>query len=280
MQYNKSVRESQTMRSRSLLFLHIEKSTDFCQNTPMDEDRLTKDEKKKLRQEEWKKELNTAQRTKIRNRILTWTTGAAILAFAVWFLITIVNQPSSTGPDTSIKLPAITKSDFTSGPADAKLQLVEYADFQCPSCKAYYPIIKLLQKDFEGKLLFVYRFFPLSNIHKNADNAAEAAYAANTQGKFWEMHDLLFENQTTWAETTTARDTFTTYAQQLGLDMTQFKKDFNDPKTEKVAKDAEQKAIDLGLSGTPTFFVNGKIITNPNSYEDFKKLLSDQLNSK
>lgn len=244
------------------------------------EEHITKDEKKKLRQEEWKKELDAEHKKKFRNKLLTWGIGAAILAFAVWFLVTIVNQPAPSTIDTSIKMPKITSNDIAAGPQNAPLQLVEYADFQCPSCKLYYPIVKQLQQDFKGKMLFVYRFFPLSNIHQNAVNSADAALAANKQGKFWEMHDKLFDTQTDWATNTTARDTFVQYATQLGLDKDQFVKDFNDPATEKAIKDAENADLDLGLNGTPTFFLNGKEIALPNGYDAFKQLLQGQLGSK
>src|SRR5260221_4875013 len=120
----------------------------------MEEERLTKDEKKKLRQEEWKNELDAEQKKKMRNRISTWTIGAAILAFAVWFLITIVNQPTPSATSNAIKIPPIKSKDIQSGPSTGPIQLVEYADFQCPSCKAYYPLVKQLQSDLKNKLLF------------------------------------------------------------------------------------------------------------------------------
>lgn len=241
----------------------------------MDEERLTKDEKKKIRQEEWKKELDAENKRKIRNKILTWGIGAAILAFAVWFLVTVVNQPSPADTTSSIKMPPLTTKDIQIGVPKAKIQLVEYADFQCPSCKAYYPIIKKLQIDFQGKMLFVYRFFPLFNIHQNALNSSDAAYAANSQGKFWEMHDMLFETQDTWATSTTARDIFLQDAAKLGLDIPEFQKDFNNPATEKFVKDQANAALDLGLQGTPTFFLNGKIIALPATYADFKTVLQN-----
>lgn len=246
------------------------------------EERLTKDEKKKLRQDEWKKELDADNKRKLRNRFLTWGGGAAILAFAVWFLVAVVNQPSSssTATTSNIKLPPITSSDIADGPKNAPAQLVEYADFECPSCKAYYPLVKQLQSDFKGKLLFVYRYFPLANIHPNAINSADAAEAANKQGKFWEMHDKLFDTQDTWATSNDARNIFKSYAQQLGLNMDQFTKDFDDPATEKLVTNAMQADLDMGLNGTPTFFLNGKQIALPNGYDAFKQLIQSQLNSK
>lgn len=247
------------------------------------EERLTKDERKKLRQEEWKKELDADQKKKFRSRIFTWGIGAVVLAFAVWFVVTVMGQSSSSSStNTDIKLPPITSNDIQDGPKNAPLQLVEYADFECPTCKLFYPIVKQLQADFQGKLLFVYRYFPLSTIHPNAENAAEAAQAANMQGKFWPMHDKLFDTQDDWASLPSdqARATFVTYAQQMGLNMDQFKKDFDEESTAKFVKDSEQNALDIGLNGTPTFFLNGKEIGLPGSYDAFKKLLQNQLQSK
>lgn len=246
----------------------------------MDEQRLTKDERKKIRHQEWQEQLNNEHKRKIRNRILTWGIGGVVLLLALWFLFAVVNQPSSSNT-SNIKMPRITSKDIQSGPANAKIQLVEYADFECPTCKAFYPLIKQLQLDFKEKLLFVYRFFPLYNIHPNAINSADAAWAANKQGKFWEMHDLLFENQDTWATSTTAKDIFVTYAQKLNLNVDQFKKDLNDPATTTFVTDQANAALDIGLNGTPTFFLNGKqILSNPTSYADFKNLLQNQFISK
>src|SRR5215469_2946921 len=106
----------------------------------MDEERLTKDEKKKLRHQEWQAQLSAEHSRKIKNRFLAWGIGLVVLLLAVWFIVAVVNQPT-TSPSSSIKMPPITSKDIQSGPKNAKIQLVEYADFECPTCKAFYPVV-------------------------------------------------------------------------------------------------------------------------------------------
>jgi protein-disulfide isomerase len=242
--------------------------------------RLTKDEKKKLRHEEWEKQLSAEQKKKKMNKIMWWAGGIVLLAFSVWFIVTLVNNPSSSSSTTALTAPGPKPTDMTYGNPKAKVVLTEYADFQCPGCGAYYPIVKQLTADYKDKLYFVYRFFPLESIHRNALASSEAGYAASKQSKFWEMHDLLFAHQTEWAELPDATNNFLSYAQQAGLNIDQFKKDFNDPATEKYVKSQEQAALDLGLPGTPTFFLNGKQIQAPGSLDGFKQLINQQLAGK
>lgn len=242
------------------------------------EERLTKDEKKKLRQEEWQKKLAAEQKKKTINKLAWWVGGLAVVAFSVWFIISLVNTPTSSNTSaTTLTAPGPKTTDMTYGNPKAKAVLTEYADFQCPGCGAYYPIVKQLTEQYKDKLLFVYRFFPLTNIHRNALQSAEAAYAASKQGKFWPMHDILFQNQNTWAEMPDPTETFTSYAKQVGLNIPQWQKDFNNPATEKYIKSQEQAALDLGLPGTPSFFINGKQIQNPPSLEAFKQLIDQAL---
>lgn len=241
---------------------------------PMDNN-LTKDEKKKLRQEEWQKKIASEERKKKITKFIWWGVGALILVFAVWFLYATINTPSS--PTAALTAPGPKAADMTFGNPKSKVILTEYADFQCPGCGAYYPILKQLTTDYKDKILFVYRFFPLEQIHRNALQASEAGYAASLQGKFWPMHDLLFANQTAWAELSDPTANFLSYATQAGLDITKFKADSTSSSTEKYIKGQEQAALDLGLPGTPSFFLNGKQISNPNGYADFKKLVDDAL---
>lgn len=243
----------------------------------MDE-RLTKDEKKALRKEEWQKKLAQEENKKKMNKILWWVGGALLLVFSVWFIVSVVNTPSTPSTPT-LTAPGPKSTDMTFGNPKAKVVLTEYADFQCPGCGAYYPIVKQLTQNYKDKLLFVYRFFPLTNIHRNALQSSEAGYAASLQGKFWEMHDLLFAHQNDWAELSDPTDTFVSYAQQAGLNVDKFKQDMSSSNTEKYIKSQEQAALDLGLPGTPSFFINGKQIQNPNSYDAFKQLIDNALAS-
>lgn len=242
------------------------------------EEHLTKEEKKKLRQEEWQKKLASEQKKKAMNRVLWWIGGLALVAFSVWFIISLVNTPSSSNTSaTTLTAPGPKTTDMTYGNPKAKVVLTEYADFQCPGCGAYYPIVKQLTEQYKNKLLFVYRFFPLTNIHQNALSSAEAAYAASLQGKFWPMHDLLFSHQTDWAELADPTADYTSYAKQVGLNIPQWQKDMTSPATATYIKGQEQAALNLGLPGTPSFFVNGKQIQNPPSFEAFKQLIDQAL---
>lgn len=247
-------------------------------------EQLTKDQRKALRQEEWKKELQKEEGKKRISKILWWAGAAALLAFSVWFLFMVVNSSSSPSTTaTTIAVPKVTDADMTAGPKDAKVVMVEYADFQCPGCGAAYPTLKKLQDQYKDKMLFVYRFFPLEQIHRNAIASAMAAYASSKQGKFWEMHDQLFANQQKWAEESNPTPLFDSYARAIGLDMDKYHKDLQDPATEKFVKDSEQKAGDIGVNSTPTIFINGKQITgfNPLSgYDNLKKIIDTELAKK
>jgi protein-disulfide isomerase len=108
--------------------------------------------------------------------------------------------------------------------------------------------------------------------------SAQAAYAASLQGKFWEMHDIIYENQDSWSDSTQPKTIFTDYAKKIGLNLNKFNSDIDSDSTKKFVSDEQNKGLDLGISGTPTLFLNGKQIQNPTSYEEFKKLVQDEIN--
>lgn len=139
----------------------------------------------------------------------------------------------------------------------AKLTLVEFGDFQCPACGNMHPVVKQILNDNKGKITFVYRNYPLSQ-HKNAQIAAETAEAAGSQGKYWEMVDLLFENQAEWNESNTPLDIFADYAKKLALDEDKFKQEVSGQShINKINQDKED-GNNLGVNSTPTFFVNNE----------------------
>lgn len=143
--------------------------------------------------------------------------------------------------------------DHIQGRENAPVELLEYADYQCSYCGQAYYIIKRVQKELGDNLKFIFRNFPLQQIHPYAVNAAIAAEAAANQGKFWEMHDILFENQGDLDDSH-----LFAYARKIGLDIHQFEESFNDESSFlKVKKDYET-GIKSGVEGTPTFFINGK----------------------
>ncbi len=152
----------------------------------------------------------------------------------------------------NILLPPVNYRDHIQGPPDAALVLVEFGDYECPHCKAAYAVVKAIQRELEDKLCFVYRHFPLVEIHPHAMMAAEAAEAAGAQGRFWQMHNLLFRNSPALA----AED-LQSYAADIGLDVRQFVESVRARRhLPRVEQDVES-AVSSGARGTPTFFING-----------------------
>lgn len=173
----------------------------------------------------------------------------------------------------------VTDEDTYLGNKDAKVTLVEYSDFQCPACKAYEDIVKQIRDSYSAEdLRIVYRHFPLRSIHPNADLAAQAAEAAGEEGKFWEMKDELFKNQSEWSQEKDPRGLFGAYAKAIGLDVAEFDEDLlpEDDSKERVEKDY-QSGVALGVNSTPTFILNGVILKNPQNLDEFKKLIDAEL---
>ncbi len=174
---------------------------------------------------------------------------------------------------------SVNASDNVKGNQAASAILIEYSDFQCPACGYFYPILKELAARHENDMLFVYRHFPLTQIHKHAQLAAQAAEASALQGKFWEMHNLIFDNQSAWSALPSARETFIGYAKDLELDLAKFQADMDsDTVAAKVDSDSRGGA-QAGVNGTPSFFLNGKRIQNPRSLEEFENLISAAKNA-
>lgn len=203
-------------------------------------------------------------------RIFTWGIFIVIVGLIIWGMIAAAQK--SAREEAKILLPdQVTETDWIRGNPTASVTLVEYSDFQCPACAAYFPLVEKLLTERGDKMRFVYRNFPLGQ-HVNGIPAAQAAGAAGKQGKFWEMHDMLFTKQTDWEVSTDARTIFTGYAKEIGLDMEKFASDF-DSKEIKDKITADQKSgLKAGVNATPTFYLNGKKV-NPIDYEDFKKLI-------
>jgi protein-disulfide isomerase len=233
---------------------------------------LTKDERKALRKEEWQEELKQEERNRLMTKV-GWILGAiVIIVLAFWGIIQFTGS-SQQGPDLITKMPPVTNNDLQTGSRNSKVTLTEYADFQCPGCGAYHPVVKQLLQAFNGKIHFVYRTFPLTQVHQNALAAAEAAIAASKQAKFWEMHDMLYEHQADWSGSQNPQSVFDRYAQSIGLNINQFHKDSTDAKTKKFIMDEENAGVAVGVNSTPTFFLNGKQIQTPQSFDAFKQTI-------
>jgi protein-disulfide isomerase len=148
---------------------------------------------------------------------------------------------------------AVTANDHAQGPADAPVTVVEYGDYECPHCGHAYPIVKQLQKNFGNKLRFIFRNFPLREAHPHAEEAAETAEFAASQGKFWEMHDLIFENQRALGDRV-----FVQLAQKLKLDVQALAKSLNGGEFADRVQEDFSGGVRSGVNGTPTFFINGQ----------------------
>ncbi len=144
------------------------------------------------------------------------------------------------------------------GPQDAPVTLEEFGDFECPPCGLLHPVLKTMEKEFGPRLRVIFREFPLAPTHPHALVAARSAEAAGLQGKFWEMHDLLFENQRTWHEESDARPTFEGYAKKVGLDLERFRRDVSSQVVEQRIFLDGKRAHALGVKGTPSVFLNGR----------------------
>lgn len=244
-----------------------------------DEQKLTKKEKRELKKQEWQEKAEREKRNALYKKVGITVGVVLVVAISIVGLIKLAGSSGSSS-SSGINVPPISKNDITRGDSKSKITLIEYSDFQCPACAAYHPLVKQLWSEFGDKIYFTYRFFPLTNIHKNAVISAQAAYAAKLQGKFWEMHDMLFETQTSWAESGSAADTFTAYAKKLNLDVNKFQKDMNSDEAKNYVANSQNQASSIGINSTPTFFINGQQITNPRNYNDFKKIIQDELNKK
>lgn len=199
----------------------------------------------------------------------------AIALGAGWYLTRPLNPPPTPAPPPSASTtpvgtaPAPTPAPLkvsqlgadpphVVGPANAPVTLEEFGDFQCPPCGLLHPVLKDMEKEFGSQIRVIFREFPLGQTHQHAIAAARAAEAAGMQGKFWEMHDMLFTNQRNWKDAFDTRLTFEDYALKIGLDLQKFRRDVASKEVEqRIALDG-RRANAMGVSGTPTVFMNGR----------------------
>lgn len=177
-----------------------------------------------------------------------------IVVGAIW----ISNDKKNNNNNTNVA-----PTNHVEGQGTTGVKLVEYGDYECPICGMYYPTVKQVQAEFNSQIYFQFRNLPLTSIHQNAMAGARAAEAASMQDKFWQMHDMLYENQNSWAQASDPTTYFTAYAKQLGLNATKFQSD--------EASDTVNNLINADLNAfnqtgqqeaTPTFFLDGKYISN------------------
>jgi protein-disulfide isomerase len=199
-----------------------------------------------------------------------------ILVFVGIFLFT----GNKSGGNKSSGGNSNTLTQHVEGQGKDNVTLVEYGDYECPYCEQYYPIVKQAQAEFNDQIHFQFRNFPLVSIHQNAFAGARAAEAAGLQGKFWQMHDLLYDDQSQWSQSSDPTPFFNQYAQQLGLNVTQFKSDYASDKVNNLINADMGEGNKLGITGTPAFFLDGKQIQVGESLPAFEKVINAEIAKK
>lgn len=194
----------------------------------------------------------------------TWIVIIAIVILGLGGLIAFAKQGTTNvdnlDPTQIIQSEDGTIGDHTYGKSDSKVVVFEYADYQCPGCGAAYPATHAIQELYKDQVTFVFRNFPLTTIHPNALAASAVAEAAGLQGKFWEMHDLLFTQRDGWVNLTVTQrgDTFLSYAKQLNLDIDQFTSDqASQEVSDKISRDRSLGGK-VGVDSTPSFFIGSE----------------------
>lgn len=163
------------------------------------------------------------------------------------------------------------------------ITVTEFADFQCPACAGFFPIVSQVKEQFADQIRFELRHFPLVQIHPNATAAHRAAQAAANQGKFWEMHDLLYSRQQSWSTVNNPGEVFEQYAQELQLDMDKYRSEVSGSEVLGVINADIEEGKRLGVTGTPTFFVDGERIDDLSALstvEDFAAFIQEKIDEK
>jgi protein-disulfide isomerase len=211
-----------------------------------------------------------SRESKILTAILVAVVGGMIGLFV------LANKSTDSGPaPTGDKTKVVRDTSHQEG--SGPVQLVEFGDYQCPACGAAYPNVQQIMKDYNGKVTLYFRNFPLFQVHKNAAAGAEAAEAAGDQGKYWQMHDKLYETQKDWSEDADPTEKFVGYAKDLGLDTDKFKKALADEQFKKVIDQDTADGNALGINATPTFYINGTKLDGGFDYPTLRDAVEAQL---
>lgn len=205
---------------------------------------------------------------------------AILVVIVVAFVGIIMSSGNKTTSTTNTKSNQATSHIL--GLGKSGITLVEYADYQCTYCEDYYPILKQVQQKYNDQIFFQFRNFPLVNAHANAFSAARAAEAAALQNKFWEMHDALYAsgNWNVWTVSSDPSSIYELYASQIGLNLAQFKTDFASSKVNDLINADMAAGTKLGLGGTPTYYLDGKLVTMAPTVAAFEKVIDAAIAAK
>jgi len=220
--------------------------------------------------------MNPSPRRRLWRKAVIWVAVALGIAGSV-LVMAALSQRSGSKAQTALLVDTAAPGDWRRGARAAKVVLVEYGDYQCASCAAYHLLIEKAMGEYGTRIAFVYRHFPLRRIHRHADLAARAAEAAGRQGKYWEMHNLLYRRQREWANKQDARAVFESYGRLLGLDRARFAADLDDKALASKVENDFQSGVRAQVDRTPTLYMQGKKAPHAASYPELKILLEEAL---
>ena len=211
--------------------------------------------------------------------IIAVVLGASIGAGFFMFRSTRSESTNPSGP-SPVAPPDTAKSSRDSTTPKGVVTIEEFGDYQCPPCGLLHPVLKTLKGEYGNRIELVFHHLPLTQLHKHALEAAYAAEAAKFQGKFWEMHNLLYESQSAWTDVGDFRPVAINYARQIGLDTARFQRDMDGLEVLTRVTADEQRANNLGVNSTPTVYLNGQLIPNDNfTVEGLRKEINQRLNA-
>ncbi len=231
----------------------------------MSEQKLTKKERKALkRQEREQAKLKTFSKKQMK-KMIGWGIIGLVAVFLVVIIIVAIAKSGSR--EFTFELDAQNPSK---GNTEASVVIREFSDFQCPACRSAYFNLKSFMDEYSEKVKFIYYDFPLTSIHDNAMTSAIASRCAETQGKFWEYHDILFERQKGWSDLKDPSEVFASYAKEIEIDDAAFSICLKEERNEDLVKNNLNKAFKLGLNSTPTIFINDEQMRGVVSVEELK----------
>lgn len=204
-----------------------------------------------------------------------------VLAAAIAGYVFLSRAGQNAPTPIATPVPQSTSEAPRKPPAGVVVTLEEFGDYQCPPCGALHPSLKRLKQEYGSNLNFVFRNLPLTGLHKNALIAAQAAEAARMQNRFWEMHDLLYENQDLWKDDVNPQSIFWKFAADLGLDTARFSSDLADRQVKLRIEADQAAAVELSINGTPTVLVDGReLLPEVTNYEGIRKAIEFTMSRK
>jgi protein-disulfide isomerase len=210
-------------------------------------------------------------------RYLPFVIIAAVLVTAVGVGLLMFRSSQPQPPPTPT--PASGSRATSNGPASKGVVTIdEYGDYQCPPCGGLHPILRTLKGEYGGRIQIAFHHFPLPQLHNHALEASYAAAAAGLQGKFWEMHNMLYDNQSVWSQVGDFRPILINFARQIGLDVPRFTRDMDGLQVVTIVSEDTRRGSALGVNSTPTVFINDQLIPNENlTVEGLRKEINQRL---